>query len=191
MIQNHPGIYIHIPFCSSKCGYCDFYSVTNLTLTDVFIDALLQEVRLTAERLNSSRVFDSIYFGGGTPSLFSTDQLRKILDSLSLNFCLSDDVNITVEANPGTLNEHKLKEIKNLRVNRLSVGFQSFIDSELKLLNRIHSANDNVESYQLARSAGYEDISIDLIFALPGQTINDWIYSLDKAIELNPEHISV
>ncbi|MEJ2543350.1 MAG: radical SAM family heme chaperone HemW [Calditrichaceae bacterium] len=191
MIQYHPGIYIHVPFCHSKCGYCDFYSITDLTFTDQFIEALVQEIKLTSEQLDSTKTFDTIYLGGGTPSLLSKNQLQKILESLSTHFVLKGDINITLEANPGTLDKQQLSDILNLGVNRISIGCQSFIDDELRLLNRIHTAKENLESFNLARSAGFKDISIDLIFALPGQTLDTWIYSLNKAIEINPEHISV
>jgi oxygen-independent coproporphyrinogen-3 oxidase len=191
MKKSQPGIYIHIPFCHSKCGYCDFYSVTDLTSIHSFIHALLNEIKLTSAYLNTSEIFDTIYFGGGTPSLLSNNQFKIIMESLKTYFNLSKDLNVTLEANPGTLDEQQLRGISTLGVNRLSIGFQSFIDKELKLLNRIHTAVDNVESFSLARSVGYEDISIDLIFALPNQTLENWKYSLDKAIGLKPEHISV
>ena len=191
MKQNHPGIYIHIPFCHSKCGYCDFYSITDLKSVSSFIKAIVQEIKLSSVHLNTSGIFDTIYFGGGTPSLLSKNQLQIILKSLDTYFSLSKDINITLEANPGTLNIQQLKDIQALGLNRLSIGFQSFIDKELKLLNRIHTAADNFETFNISRSAGFEDISIDLIFALPNQTLDDWNYSLDKAIGLKPEHISV
>lgn len=191
MKKKHPGIYIHIPFCRSKCGYCDFYSVTDLTFIDSFIDALIREINLISAHLNPSEIFDTIYFGGGTPSLLSTNQLQIIMESLDTNFALSKDNNITLEINPGTLSKQQLINIKTLGVNRLSIGFQSFIDEELKLLNRIHTSADNFEAFNISRLAGFEDISIDLIFAVPNQTLDDWKYSLDKAIGLKPEHISV
>lgn len=191
MQQHHPGIYIHIPFCHSKCGYCDFYSITDLTCSVSFVNALLTEIKLTSEQLNSSDLFETIYFGGGTPSLLTINQIEQILISLQSRFSLNKNMDITLEANPGTLDEKKLKDIQNLGINRLSIGIQSFIDRELELLNRIHNAKDGTEAFNSARSVGFSDISIDLIFALPKQKIEDWIYSLDKAIELKPEHISI
>ncbi len=191
MKKSHPGIYIHIPFCRSKCGYCDFYSVTDLTCINSFVDALVMEINLISAHLNPSEIFDTIYFGGGTPFLLSKNQLQILMESLYTNFSLSKDINITLEVNPGTLSEQPLKDIKTLGVNRLSIGFQSFIDEELKLLNRIHTSADNFEAFNISRLAGFEDISIDLIFAIPNQTLGDWKYSLDKAIGLKPEHISV
>ena len=191
MKQYYPGIYIHIPFCHSKCGYCDFYSITDLTYTDSFIEALVREIKLTSEQFNSSMEFDTLYLGGGTPSLLTKKQLETILNTLKTYFNLSKNLNITLEANPGTLNRQQLNDIQSLGINRLSIGIQSFNDQELSLLGRIHNANEAVDSFQSARLAGFEDISIDLIFALPDQALDDWIYSLDKALELNPEHISV
>ena len=191
MKQSRPGIYIHIPFCHSKCGYCDFYSVTDLSYTSSFIKALINEIEITAVELKPDDFFDTIYFGGGTPSLLTFNQLEKILDGLKTHFHLHPELNITLEANPGTLTVEKLKEFHSLGVNRISIGVQSFIDQELKLLNRIHTAQESFEAFNFARAAGFDDISIDLIFAIPDQSLKDWSYSLAQAVELKPEHISV
>ena len=191
MKQHHPGIYIHIPFCHTKCGYCDFYSITDLTFCDSFINALITEIRLIHEQLNPYDTFDTIYFGGGTPSILTVDHIEQILESLRSYFNLKENINITLEANPGTLDDNKLNDIQRLGINRLSIGIQSFINEELDLLNRIHTAKEGIEAFNSARSAGFKDISIDLIFALPKQTLKDWVFSLNEAIYLKPEHISV
>ena len=145
MKQHHPGIYIHIPFCHTKCGYCDFYSITDLTFCDSFINALITEIRLMHEQLNPSGTFDTIYFGGGTPSILKVDHIEQILESLRSNFNLEESISITLEANPGTLDDNKLNNIQNLGINRLSIGIQSFITEELDLLNRIHTAKEGID----------------------------------------------
>ena len=184
------GIYIHIPFCESKCGYCDFYSGTDLKYQNDFLVCLEKEITIYAKDYKNREIFDTIYIGGGTPSVLSAEQIARILNLLNKNFKITNDAEITIEINPGTVNKSKLQEIKNAGINRLSIGVQSFNAGELQFLERIHDVNDSLKSIRLAKEVGFKNISIDLIYALPGQTVQIWKSSLDKAIELNPEHIS-
>jgi len=186
----HSGIYIHIPFCESKCGYCDFFSVTNLDQVKKFLSGLEKEIELYAVKYGKNETFDTIYIGGGTPSILSYLQINRILNSLFKNFRISENAEITIEINPGTINKSKLTEFNKAGINRLSIGVQSFNENELKFLGRIHSAEESVKSLQYAIEAGFENLSIDLIYALPNQSLSDWEISIRKAIELNPTHIS-
>lgn len=183
------GIYLHIPFCNTKCIYCDFYSITDHSKKNELIDCLVKEIEEKSPLLRAKR-FDTIFFGGGTPSLLSYADFSRLFDALYSKLPVSEEPEITIEANPGTLNKKKLIEFKKLPVNRLSFGVQSFIDSELKFLTRIHSSSQAVDSIKSAQDSGFENISLDLIFALPQQNIDSWKYSLNKAIELNTQHIS-
>ncbi len=183
------GIYLHIPFCDTKCIYCDFYSITNHSRKNELIDCLIKEIEDKSLSLKNKH-FDTIFFGGGTPSLLSYDEFMHLFDSLYSNLSLSKESEITIEANPGTLNSDKLKQLKKLPVNRISFGVQSFIDSELKFLTRIHSSQQAIDSVKSAQDTGFENINIDLIFALPNQSSENWKYNLQKAIELNTQHIA-
>ncbi len=186
------GIYIHIPFCERKCIYCDFYSVEDLGWIDSFVNSILREIEIFRRESDfiETACFDTVYFGGGTPSLLEVSQIERILNSLYKNFCISQDVEITVEANPGTVNREKLFSFRKVGINRLSFGIQSFFDEDLKFLGRIHTSKDAVECVKFAFESGFENISVDLIFGLPGQNVRDWAENLHKAIELNVPHIS-
>jgi len=186
------GIYIHIPFCERKCIYCDFYSVENLNLIDRFTESLLKEIKIfsiEADFFNDS-IFDTIYFGGGTPSLLEPAQIEKILNKLSQSFKISSNPEITLETNPGTVDKRKLLEFKNLGVNRISFGVQSFFDDDLKFLGRIHTGEDAFKCVNDSFEVGFENVSIDLIFGLPGQTVEKWLENLKFAVSLNVPHIS-
>ncbi len=183
------GIYLHIPFCNTKCIYCDFYSITDHSRKNELISCLIKEIEEKSPLLKDIH-FDTIFFGGGTPSLLSYEDFSRLFTSLHSNLSISDNSEITIEANPGTLNKKKLSEFKKLPINRFSFGVQSFIESELKFLTRIHSAEQAVTSIKSAQDEGFNNISLDLIFALPNQNIKSWQYSLDKAIELNTQHLS-
>ncbi|NOX89704.1 MAG: radical SAM family heme chaperone HemW [Calditrichaeota bacterium] len=185
-----PGIYIHVPFCVKKCGYCDFFSVTSLNQKSDFLSALLKEIKLVREQFNPPEEFDTIYFGGGTPSLLTPDELSKILETLNDHFKISADCEITLETNPGAAEKEKVSHFRQIGINRISIGIQSFIDRELRLLERIHTADQARQTFNAARDAGFENIGIDLIYALPGQTKEDWLYSLGQGVSLQPEHIS-
>lgn len=183
-----PGIYLHIPYCNRKCHYCDFYSVTNLNDTGSFTDAICKEIQLQSN-IRSIKA-DTVFIGGGTPSLLKNSELSQIFDALNKYFGLSDVKEFTIECNPGTVNSDKLKHYHELGINRISFGVQSFIESELKFLQRIHSSDEATNSVRLAQSAGLENINIDLIFSIPGQTLESLDYTLEKTIELDINHVS-
>jgi len=186
------GIYIHIPFCERKCIYCDFYSIENLDQIDLFVNSILQEIRIFKSESDfvGGTCFDTIYFGGGTPSLLKVSQFEKILNALYENFCISDNPEITVEANPGTVDKEKLSKFKCIGINRLSLGVQSFLDDELKFLGRIHTSEDAIRCIEFAFESGFENVNVDLIFGLPGQSEERWRENLFTVIKLNVPHIS-
>jgi oxygen-independent coproporphyrinogen-3 oxidase len=200
-----PGIYLHIPFCVRKCNYCDFYSEAlypglkseaNLNMIDSpgffkdFPDFLCKEINLFVSNNDIDKSIDSIFFGGGTPSLLNPSQVEQIVEKLYKKFDIASDVEISLECNPGTLTYRKLKDYKNSGINRLSIGSQSFLESELRFLQRIHSPEEITKAYEYAREAGFDNVSIDLIFALPKQTKENLDFSLAKTLELRPEHVS-
>ena len=184
------GIYVHIPFCQSKCGYCDFFSITDLSIKSPFIQALLQEIEYVSRHLDKIPEFDTLYLGGGTPSLLDESEMEQLFMRLHDLFSFTADCEITLEANPGTLSKDKLQYFRGLGINRLSLGVQSFNDQELQMLERIHSALQAEESIVLARSTGFDNLSIDLIYALHNQKVQSWIDTLNTAVEWHPEHIS-
>jgi oxygen-independent coproporphyrinogen-3 oxidase len=183
------GIYIHIPFCERKCVYCDFYSIADHSMLPGFINALIEEIKLCGKYSTEEDV-ETIYFGGGTPSLLQSDDLSRILSALRINFSIKTDAEITLEANPGTVSLPVLLKYRQLGINRLSIGIQSFNDEDLKLLSRIHTSGESYEAFYDAREAGFSNISIDLIYALPNQRISGWHETLGKGVGLMPEHIS-
>jgi len=185
-----PGLYIHIPFCYTKCGYCDFYSVTDDSSREEFVNALCTEIRLAAGDYAFRRPVDTIYFGGGTPSLLEPAEIGKILKTVFENYTITADCEITLETNPGTVDYHKLSSFKKAGINRLSIGIQSFSDKELKFLGRIHDAKQAKETLKIAERADFNNISIDLIYALPGQSLASWKKSLKTALEFPPQHLS-
>jgi oxygen-independent coproporphyrinogen III oxidase len=186
------ALYLHIPFCRRKCIYCDFYSETRTLLLTDFLPALELEIGQWKRRTPFSEVtFSTIYFGGGTPSLMHPDQVKRILDILHQSFHFSPSPEISLEANPGTVLARNLQGFRNAGVNRLTLGVQSFVDEELRFLTRIHSATEAVDAFHHVRDAGFDNIGLDLIFGIPGQTQNSWEMSLGEAIELHPEHLSL
>ncbi len=184
------GLYLHIPFCEHKCIYCDFYSIEQSDSFDRFVRTITREINLTSGKIEDDPVFTSIFFGGGTPSLLSPVQIRKIMDALHRNFVVAPDAEVTVETNPGTVDDEKLRAYKAIGVNRLSIGVQSFSTGDLTFLTRIHSVEDAERCYYNAREAAYDNINIDLMFSLPTHTKNRWINNLNRIIELEPDHIS-
>jgi oxygen-independent coproporphyrinogen-3 oxidase len=184
---NPPGLYIHIPFCLSKCPYCDFYSLTDLRLIPLWLKALEQEGELYKDEFAA---FDTLYLGGGTPSLLSASQLTALLDSLRRYFTFAPDPEITLEANPDDLTPEKLRLYLDLGVNRLSVGVQSFHEAELRFLGRRHTARQATVALERVRAADFANLSIDLIYGLPGQTPDTWEQNLTRALEFAPEHLS-
>ena len=183
------GIYIHIPFCKQACHYCDFHFSTNLSHRTIMIDAITKELEMRKEYLLNEKIH-SIYFGGGTPSLLTHNELVLILNSVHRNFDLAQEAEITLEANPDDLNEDRLRNLKKAGINRLSIGIQSFHDPHLKYMNRAHDAVLAKQCLPLARKAGFDNISIDLIYALPAEDHIIWKNDLKMAIDLCPDHIS-
>ncbi len=188
------GVYLHIPFCKSRCSYCDF--ATDIYRSDEVVEryvaALIAEVGFRRSAADQTvRRIDTIYFGGGTPSLLSPDQLKRIINAIEVSFECAADLEITMEMNPGTVTAEKLDRYRNLGVNRASFGVQTFNDRDLKLLARGHDANDARTTYWLLREAGFENVSFDLIAGLPDQTLDDWSQNLDEAIAMSPEHLSL
>ncbi|MBF0233207.1 MAG: radical SAM family heme chaperone HemW, partial [Desulfamplus sp.] len=189
LLSCNAGIYIHIPFCIKKCIYCDFYSISDLSLKQSFITALLKELKL---RSNPALRVDTLYLGGGTPSLLTFEEIDIILTAVSKNFSLMDSIQITMEVNPGTIISSKcyLSNIHALGVNRLSIGVQSFQDAKLHFLQRVHSADAARKIIADARDAGFNDIGIDLIYGVPQESEQSWLYDLDSALQYSPEHLS-
>lgn len=185
-----PGIYIHIPFCRRKCSYCDFYLITNLNIVERFLDNLINEIILSANNYRND-FFDSIFIGGGTPSILTGEQVSRILVALKNNYNISDESEITIEANPEDFieNENLFNQLKNSGINRISFGIQSFNDDELKFLTREHTSEQAIEVIKNAKKY-FSNISIDLIYSLPGQKLKNLENTLDTAITLNIPHIS-
>ena len=184
------GIYIHIPFCVRKCLYCDFPSApADRQEQGYYMRQLMKEIR-SFEPLGNLYEIKSVFFGGGTPSILPPDQIRRVLGRLCNQFLFEDDAEITIECNPGTLTREKLAAYRECGINRLSIGLQSADNAMLKLLGRIHTWEDFLESWKLAREAGFTNINIDLMSGLPGQTFGGWSDTLEKVAALEPEHIS-
>ena len=190
--SNTLGLYIHIPFCVRKCRYCDFLSFPNSSedLISIYIEKLTSEIIAKNNFDCTANIVDSIYIGGGTPSLIEANYIDDILDAIYAKYNISDNTEITIEANPGTVDVEKLKSYANFGINRLSYGVQSFDRKQLKLLGRIHDSDSVLESFNLARNAGFKNINIDLIFGLPEETLPIWLNDVKTTIELSPEHIS-
>ena len=187
--ENSLELYFHIPFCIKKCEYCDFLSgPATRTRQEDYIYALLREMKTISEK--EKRSVDTIFIGGGTPSVPDWDVMEKFLKGMREDFNVSPDAEITIEANPGTLTPEKLQLYRKYGINRISIGLQSPKDKELKILGRIHNYSQFLESYHMAREAGFSNINIDLMFAIPGQTCKGWLENLRTVAELGPEHIS-
>ena len=188
------GIYVHIPFCLKKCNYCDFVSFpkeSNLSLNpDDYAYRVCAEIENTPEDTKSRYTVDSVYFGGGTPTCISADMIGRILLSLKKNFILSDDAEITIEANPETVSEKLPGILKFLGFNRISMGVQSLDDGVLGLLGRVHNSDKAEKAFELLRKGGFENVNLDLMFGVPGQTLDIWKNTVDRVIAMDPEHIS-
>ena len=189
-------LYIHIPFCVKKCDYCDFlsFSCGDEKIRDNYLRAVIRQLDYYSENSSKFKHISSIFIGGGTPSSLSEDELEKLLSNIAEIVSEAgndlDNIEFTIECNPGTLNESKLSIMRKYGVNRLSLGLQSAKNAELKCLGRIHTFEDFVNSFNMARTAGFTNINVDLMSALPGQTLDSWKESLEKVVTLNPEHIS-
>jgi oxygen-independent coproporphyrinogen III oxidase len=199
---NLAGIYIHIPFCKQACYYCNFHFSTSQVLKPEMVKSLIKEIEMrskiasenqeneTAILSSEDDIIETIYFGGGTPSLLSHQETISIIDTIKQNYKVSDDAEITLEANPDDIKFAKLSEWQNAGINRLSIGIQSFIERDLKWMNRAHDAKQAFDCIKLAADAGYNNFSIDLIFGTPGLTDEEWRRNIETAINLNVPHIS-
>lgn len=183
------GLYIHIPFCLSKCAYCGFYSVPSLKHKAEFMASLKQEIVQRKDYLHGEKV-ETVYFGGGTPSILSIDELSSIMSVLRDTFEIDPQTEITIEANPDTLSPEYLTGLKSLGANRLSIGIQSFFDSDLKYLSRRHNSEHARQCVRMAKDAGFNNISIDLIYGLPTSDVEQWNRNLDIFFELDIPHLS-
>lgn len=183
------GIYVHIPFCKQRCHYCDFYSSIQLNTKAALVKAICLELIQRKNWLKNTTV-NTIYFGGGTPSLLSESELMGILDTLFKNYKTAEKLEITLEANPDDLNKNKIKELRNMPFNRLSIGIQSFIDKHLQLMNRKHTAKEAIKAVKMCQDAGFTNLSGDLIYALPSLSETEWKFNLDSFKHLNINHLS-
>jgi len=181
------GLYIHIPFCLSKCPYCDFYSSISLSPLPHFLDALFKEMAMVRNDFNS---FDTVYIGGGTPSLLTPQQLENILVKIRQNFNLIGNTEITIETNPADLNQSSLESMREIGINRVNIGVQSFDQEVLGFLGRRHSVQQAILAIEASRKAGFHNIGLDLIYGTPGQTIESWSNTLEQAVAFAPEHLS-
>lgn len=188
------GIYIHIPFCARKCNYCDFYSLASgEDEKKSYIEALKREIKEVSKKVNADYQVYTIYFGGGTPSIIKADYIKEVLDVIRSHFKLYKDdfyPEITIECNPKTVDMDKLSIYKEAGINRISLGLQSTDNDELKLLGRIHTYEDFLESYEMVRNSGFKNVNIDLMSAIPNQKTETYEKSLNEIIRLGPEHIS-
>lgn len=182
------GIYIHIPFCKKACTYCDFHFSTSLKYVDEMTDAICKEIVLKKNRITDQ--VGSIYFGGGTPSVLPSKNFEKIFNTLTQHFPISSNAEITIEANPDDLDAKKIKELKQLPVNRFSIGIQSFFEEDLIWMNRAHNAREAEDCIKRSQDAGFENLSIDLIYGYPLLTDNKWLSNINKAIAFQTPHIS-
>lgn len=183
------GIYIHIPFCKRKCHYCNFFSLATTKFRTEFLSALLIEISLQKDYLQLEQI-DSIYFGGGTPSLLSFDELNQIFEKLYKYFNISKTAEITLEANPDDLSKEYLADLRKTSVNRLSIGIQSFDNHELEYVNRVHTGQEAIDSVKIAQDKGFHNLSLDLIYGIPNSTIDTWENNLKIIEGLNADHLS-
>ncbi len=181
------GLYLHIPFCLSKCLYCDFYSSTSISAVPDFLNGLFKEMEMYRHRFNP---FDTVYIGGGTPSLLSPQQLENILKRVRKNFDLISNTEITIEANPADLDPSFLESIREIGINRINIGVQSFDQKALDFLGRRHSLKDAISAVEASRKAGFHNIGLDLIYGVPAQDMESWLDTLKEALAFSPEHLS-
>src|SRR2546426_9310166 len=184
------GIYIHIPFCRSRCSYCDFATgMYTSALAERYVPNLAKEIK-SFGGIETTETVDTIFFGGGTPSLLSPTQVETVLNAVAECFTVSNAAEVTIEINPGTISEEKLNTFRQLGINRASFGAQTFDDNELARLGRSHSADDTRRTFRYLRDAGFDNVSFDLIAGLPGQTMAGWERNLEESFALRPEHLS-
>ena len=188
--MNDLSLYIHIPFCVRKCNYCDFLSAPcDEDTRQRYVESLCREIEERAEIFRNKKV-DTIFFGGGTPSILLAEQMEKIMSAVRKVFRIQTDAEISMEMNPGTVDREKLEAYKRLGINRLSIGLQSANNEELKTLGRIHTWEDFLQTWNMVREVGFTNVNIDLMSALPGQTLESYEETLRKVLALKPEHIS-
>ena len=186
-LEKTPGLYIHIPFCLSKCPYCDFYSSTSISAVPDFLNGLSKEMEMVRNRFDP---FDTVYIGGGTPSLLSSKQLENILIRVRKNFDLISNTEITIETNPADLDRSFLESIREIGINRINIGVQSFDENVLGFLGRRHSIKQAISAIEASRRAGFNNIGLDLIYGVPDQNIDLWLDTLRQTIVFSPEHLS-
>jgi oxygen-independent coproporphyrinogen-3 oxidase len=185
------ALYLHIPFCTAKCGYCDFNSYAGHEhMIPSYAGTLVKDAALWRDAVRG-RTVETVFFGGGTPSLNPPDEMRQIVDGMRAAFNVAADAEIALEANPGSLSEEYLRALRDIGFNRLSIGVQSFDDEDLVALDRIHTAQDARDAYAAARAAGFDNVNLDLIYGLPEQPLSAWRRNLEQAVELAPEHLSL
>lgn len=186
------GIYIHIPFCKQACVYCDFHFSTQLNYRDDMMKAIRKEIELQRNFFGNEKqpVLETIYFGGGTPSIIPTVDIERIIDTIYKTFSVSNEVEITLEANPDDLTARKITELRNTPVNRFSIGVQSFFDEDLRFMNRAHNAQESIAAIKRAQDAGFENITIDLIYGIPTLSDFNWSQNINTAVSLAVPHIS-
>lgn len=185
--NKNPGLYIHVPFCRTKCPYCDFYSVTSPSLVSEWMDGLRKEALLYKDRFTA---FDSLYLGGGTPTLLAGRELTTLMDGLFRHLTFSPDTEITIEANPDDITLEKLALLRDLGTNRISLGVQSFDDRELQYLGRRHTARQTEKALEWIRTSGFTNVGVDLMYGFTGQTEASWVQTMKHALDFKPEHLS-
>lgn len=185
--QKPAGLYLHIPFCRAKCPYCDFFSVTDHGAIPRYIEALLAELTMYRHTVSCA---DSIYFGGGTPSVLTPSQIGKILHAVHACFSVTADAEVTLEVNPGTVNRDDLIDYRKAGINRLNIGLQSIRDDTLRFLGRIHTADEGLATFGWAREAGFDNVGLDLIYGIPGQTTRSWQAEMAQVVQLAADHLS-
>jgi oxygen-independent coproporphyrinogen-3 oxidase len=183
------GIYIHIPFCRKRCHYCDFYKTTDFGQKFRLVKSLITELENHSQELADEEIH-TVYLGGGTPSVLQVNELNDLLDTIWKNYRLHPNAEITIEANPDDINELKFKAIREIGYNRISIGIQSFADSDLKLMNRRHDSEQAIQAVEIVKNAGFKNISIDLIYGLPNQNLQEWERNVRMAVDLDVQHIS-
>lgn len=181
------GLYIHIPFCVKKCPYCNFYSITDSTLYDPFVKSVCAEINLNADLRQTA---DTVYFGGGTPSVLGPMRIEKILQAIYNSYRVSPEAEITLEANPGTISKADLHAFRGIGINRINIGTQSFSDENLAFLGRCHTSRESIDALGWAKDSGFTNIGLDLIYGLPKQPLRHWKTELEKAVSFQPAHIS-
>jgi oxygen-independent coproporphyrinogen-3 oxidase len=182
-----PGLYVHVPFCKSKCPYCGFYSNTEISLIPLWLNAFEQELACYKSQFDP---FDTVYLGGGTPSILGPDSLARILHAISETSALNPETEFTLEANPADLDDEKTRSLAQLGFNRINLGVQSFDDSVLRFLGRRHSKGEAEKAIEILKCAGFENVGIDLIYGFQDQTISQWLKTLQRALEFQPRHLS-